>query len=339
MGEDELAGSVAGTLSQYLTRKTAVGSRVYDAQLENLVALLEGKLIEAYLAETLGRFQDNPAGPSELQTLRVQLAEQIRQDPEFGAQLHHILGGRMASRPRSRGRRKWRVVATLVVVLVLVGGGILAGRLLAPTSAAPAAPTTVTTVVQVPPSDPATTTTDTETPSATADTAAPDDSSVDSAGNPGDGSSIAQGQPVYLVDLPRPNDRWEYRYGDHDVQFTQFVNSLWYELIACNAGARSSEQQFRLKNFESIEVDAVGTDSTADPNLVVRFDVFANNDKVHPVVSEVVGPGQTTKLSAKLPGDVFTLTLRTSIARDGGGSDCVRGNAVWGSPYVVAAGS
>jgi hypothetical protein len=336
MTEDELAGSVVGTLSQYLMRKADTGVLVYDAQLENLLALLDGKLVDLYLAETLQRFKDNPTGASEMQTLRVHLAEQIGRDPEFGRQLYHILGGQMASQPPSRGRRKWRVVATLVLVLVLVGGGILAGRLFSPTSVA-SAPTTVTTIVQVTPTETATTTTETTTSSE--DTLTPGDPSVDSGENPGDGRSIPEGQPVYLVDLPRPNDEWKYQNGDHDVQFTPYPNSLWYELATCNDSAHSSEQQFRLKNFSSIEVEAVGTDSKADPNLVVRFDVFANNDTVHPIASQVVSPGQTKKLTAKLPDDVFTLTLRTSIARNAVGSSCEVGNAVWGSPYVVAAGS
>lgn len=140
-----------------------------------------------------------------------------------------------------------------------------------------------------------------------------------------------------LVNLPRPNDNWNFRYGDHDVQLTQYTNSLWNMLATCNSGSYRGEQQFRLKNFSKLEVKAVGTDSTADPRLAVKFEVFINDDEINARQTVVVNPGESKPMTVDLPDGTFALKLRTSLAT-AAGQPCRSGNAVWGSPYVVAAG-
>jgi len=142
---------------------------------------------------------------------------------------------------------------------------------------------------------------------------------------------------VPLVDLPRPNDEWNYDYGDHDVRFKQHSNSLWFQLESCDSYRTSRTQQFGLTNFSRLEVKAIGTDSKADPGMIVKFDVFANNDEVNPIASVVVNPGEAKELKQDLPADVFSLTLRVSLTRTG--KPCETGNAVWGEPYVIAAGN
>jgi hypothetical protein len=153
---------------------------------------------------------------------------------------------------------------------------------------------------------------------------------------PGDGAAVEKGKLVYLTTLPRPNNDWIFQHGEHDVQFTQYPNSVWYPLVSCDS-RRSAAQQFRLKNFSRFEVKAIGMDSTSDTNVAIRFEIFANDDNVNPIAAQVVGPGDAKELKLDLPPNVFALTLRVSFDQVTA-SPCRRATAVWGSPYVVAAG-
>jgi hypothetical protein len=118
---------------------------------------------------------------------------------------------------------------------------------------------------------------------------------------------------------------------------TQYQNSLWYPLNACNSSDTSGEQEFRLKNFTQLKVKSAGTDGTSDSSLTVKFEIFANDDEVHAIGSAVADPGQTVPLEVNLPTGTFAVTLRVSLVTLDK-KKCPRGNAVWGSPYVVAAG-
>jgi hypothetical protein len=324
MADDRLANDVVRTLSEYLLHKQKSGS--FEGRLENLLGQVELKMSDPYARETLERFRDKPDGNVEANSLRLQLIPAIAQDPEFARQLA-TFGGPMV---KSARRGKGRVVTAAGLAVVALGGSFLLGRTTASGSNPEAVRTTVTATVQR-------TTTETVPSTSTTESSSSAPSSSTGQGVPGDGSTYPKGQPVPLVELPRPNDQWLFENGSHDVQFKQFSNSLWQALNTCNESTYSREQQFRLTNFSRLEVKAVGTDSEADPGLTVRFDVFANNDNINPIASVEVAPGKTGEVKQDLPADVFTLTLRISLTKTG--QPCQRGNAVWGEPYVIATGS
>jgi hypothetical protein len=71
----------------------------------------------------------------------------------------------------------------------------------------------------------------------------------------------------------------------------------------------------------------------------VKFEIFANNDNIHPLASVVANPGEAKSMAVDLPKDVFTLDLRASLTTVVKSSRCRLAKAVWGSPYVIAAGS
>jgi len=220
-------------------------------------------------------------------------------------------------------------------VIAALGAGFLLARVTGSSGAIAGSPSAaaITTTTTVP-----VTSTTTETTTSTTATGKPSTSlAVGSPGVPGDGSTLSKGAPVFLASLPVPNGQWAFNHGDHDVQITQYAESLWYPLSTCYS-TYSGEQQFRLKNFSRIEVKATGTDSTSDPSLIVKFEIFANNDTVHPLASVVANPGEAKPLAVDLPKDVFALTLRASLTTVDK-SKCRGGNAVWGSAYVIAAGS
>jgi hypothetical protein len=328
MVDEKLANAVVRSLSEYLVDKGR--SAVWDARLENLLSQVETKLSHHYGAEMVARFRDRPNDNVEANTLRIHLVRAIAEDPEFGKQLASTFGGKMG-----KSGRKWRTAAASIVAVAALGGVYLIGRVSAPDTTSPAAPTTVTSTVEHTVSESAEEETTTTDSSSTTPTSSSDTSGF--AGVPGDGSTFPEGQPVPLVNLPRPNDEWHYNHGDHDVQFKQHSNSLWFGLGSCDSSRTSRNQQFRLTNFSRIEVKAIGTDSKADPGMIVKFDVFANNDEVNPIASIVVNPGETKEIKQDLPADVFALTLRVSLTRTG--RPCQDGNAVWGEPYVIAAGN
>lgn len=282
----------------------------------------------------LWRFRDKPANATEIDTFRLNLAAQLERNPELRRQLESALGGHLAG--RLRGRRPLIAGAAVIAGLALVGAFVLGRSFQDDTrelsvSTTPPLPTGPTTTPRA--------TSTTALPTTTTTPAAP--SSAQPASGlpviPGDGSALAKGKPVYLADLPRPSNDWDFEHGEHDVQFTQHPNSLWYTLVTCDSHRKSGAQQFRLKNFSRIEVKAVGTDSTSDTNVTVRFEIFANDDNVNPIAAEVVGAGDTKELKVDLPPDVFALTLRVSFDQ-ASGSPCRQATAVWGAPYVVAAG-
>ncbi|KOV79337.1 hypothetical protein ADL03_37315 [Nocardia sp. NRRL S-836] len=319
-------------MSQYVIRKSEVGPAAFDAQLEGLLGHLEAKLAGPYPQEILARFLANPADPVEVETLRLHLARELRQDPGFGRQLHSDLGGRVVPPPPDP-RRRGKVVAGVAAAVVLLLLGFVAARALTSDggSAAPTGTTTSTAVVTQPTTTVPSTTTKPSSSSAATPTGSPPPSAL-----AGDGSSLSADAPVWLADLPVPNNSWTFENGDHDVQLTQHQSSVWASLNSCYTTSR--DQQFRLKNFKRLEVAAVGTDSTSDPQLVVKFQVFVNSDLVKPVAEVVVNPGEAKPVKADLPPGVFALTLRSSIATVDK-SQCRAGKAVWGAPYVVAAGA
>lgn len=327
MVDEKLANAVVRSLSEYLIDKR--NSAVWDARRENLLGQVETKLSHHFGMEMVARFRDKPEDNTEANTLRLHLVRAIAEDPDFGRQLASTFGGKMA---RS-ARRRWRTAAAAIVAVAALGGAYVVGRVTAPDQNPQAVPATVTSTVEH-------TVTESEIASSTTESSNGTSSPAGSASPEiaGDGSSLAEGTPVFLTTLPRPNDNWVFSYGDHDVQFTQYSDSLWQTLNTCSASAQSYEQQFRLKNFSRIEVKAVGTDSEAATGLIVRFEVFVNNNAVSPVTSIEVAPGDAKELKGDLPPDTFSLTLRMSVARKDT-QNCQRGNAVWGSPFVVAAGN
>lgn len=330
MVDDRLANGVMQSLSGYLVhKKNMLG--LYEPSLEDLLGQVEAKLSPLFGGELVERFKDKPDDYDEVDSVRLRLARAIADDPQFAEQLARTYGGQMA---KSVGRRKWRIIGALLAVVVVLGGTFLVGRITAPTNVVGTAPATETSTVEHTVTE--TNTTESTVESSASDTPTPSGSAVPAI--PGDGSSLDAGSPVFLADLPVPNDSWTFLLGDHDVQFTQYGSSMWQMLNSCSPGAQSYEQQFRLKKFNRIEVKAIGTDAEAAPGLIVRYEVFVNNDAVNPVASVEVKPGATEELNADLPEDVFSLTLRISVSHKDT-SDCQRGNAVWGSPYVVAAGS
>jgi hypothetical protein len=328
MADDTLANTVVRTLSEYLAHKKNTG--LFEGRLENLRGQVEAKMSDPYATETFARFADKPDGNLEVNQFRHQLIEAIAADPEFARQLALTLGGKMA---RSARRGKWRTAAAGVVAVAAIGGVYVLGRATSPdTSNEATPPMTVTSTVEH-----TVEVTESTTEPSTTEPTSTDPSAATGQGIPGDGSTYPKGQPVPLATLPRPNDQWLFENGSHDVQFKQYNNSVWHELNTCNQSSYSLEQQFRLTNFSRLEVKALGTDSQADPGLVVKFDVFANNDSIKPIASIVADPGATKQLAVDLPANVFTLTLRMSLTKTG--EPCQRGNAVWGEPYVIAAGN
>lgn len=334
MTENALSQSAVSVLADYLRRKAEVGPAAYSAPLENLQSLIESKFsANPLLGEIFARFVDNPSGPVEAEALRLYLAQEVKQDSGFSQHLRSILVDQQAKGGKSKVKRgRWALVAVGTAV-ALIAGFVLA-RVTAPQTIQTSSP--ATTTVTVTPAPPETTTPSSPTVSSTSATT---DSSVvpTSPGIAGDGSSVSKGAPVLLVNLPRPNDEWDMKYGDHDVQLTQFTNSLWNMLATCNSSSYRGEQVFRLKNFTRLEVKSVGTDSTADPRLAVKFEVFVNDDDVNAKQTVVVNPGEAKPLAVDLPPGTFAVKLRTSLAT-ATGSPCRSGNAVWGSPYVIAAG-
>ncbi|RSM91497.1 hypothetical protein DMH04_00370 [Kibdelosporangium aridum] len=333
---DELANSIVRALSQYLVWKAGAGSAAFDANLENLHGLLSVKMSDAFQGELLGRFTDNPTSTVEQQALRVHLAEEIRRDPEFGRELGRVLAGQIERGSKMPGKKTMKRGFAILGAAVIVTGTFIIGRSTANVEAVPTptpAPVTVTSVVQVSP-----TATPVPSPSSSSSVVAPPPSGSGVVpGTPGDGSSLPKGTPVFVKDLPKPNNQSYAEFGDHDVRLTQYQNSLWHPLSTCNDDRYKGEQQFNLKNFSRIEVQAVGTDQTSDPSLVVKFEIFINNDKVKPIATVVANPGESKQLGADLPPDTFALTLRSSLVTVDK-SKCRSGNAVWGTPFVTAVG-
>jgi hypothetical protein len=332
MPETELARDVVSVLSQYLQRKSGHGPAAYDAQLEELLTHVQARFSEPFLEEVFTRFTEQPSGSVETNAMRLYLGQEIARDGDFARHVKSALAGRKAGKvqgPRRRGR--W-VAAAVGVVVLLVAVFVVARVTATKSEQNVAAPATVTVAPAVtdPPSTSASPTPTTESLPDTTTSAA-------GAAVAGDGSSVPKGAPVSLLDLPLTNNEWHAQHGDHDVQLTQYPNSLWTMLATCNSSAYHGEQQFRLKNFTRLEVKAVGTDSTASPDLAVKFEVFLNDDGVNAKQTVVVNPGEAKPLTVDLPANVFAVKLRTSFTT-ATGRPCRSGNAVWGSPYVVAAG-
>lgn len=331
MGEDGLADSVVRVLSDYLQRKES-GAGHYTA--ENLLALVEGQLSVGLPNTVYLAFRAEPGDKTAIAALKLCLAEAMRKEPGFSRSLTAALGDKAPHRPGLLRRRIQVSLAVLgVVVVAMVGTGFGIGRVSAPT----AGPETITVTPLPPSTTTGTTTATTTTTTATSTSTSTSTGSPPTSGVPGDGSALPKGSPVYLADLPVPTGQSVFEHGDHDVQLTQYQNSLWSPLNPCNSDYTSDEQQFRLKNFTRLEVKSVGTDGTSDPSLTVKYEVFANDDQVHAIVTQVASPGQAQPLAVDLPTGVFALTLRVSLVTLDK-KKCPRGNAVWGSPYVVAAG-
>ncbi|QFU86745.1 hypothetical protein [Amycolatopsis sp. YIM 10] len=330
MTEEDLARTTTTALSHYLRRKSTEGPAAYNAPLEDLLGRVQARLSEPFLAEVFARFVEHPFGAVESETMRLHLSQAMAQDPDFARELTAVLAGGEVSKASKPGRwpRRLLVAATVLVLVALV---FVVARVTAP-GPAPSPQTTIP--IAGPTSDPPPTTSSART---TTTTMAPS-SSPASPAIAGDGSSVPKGSPVPLVDLPRPNNDWIFEHGDHDVQLTQYPDSMWNMLATCNSNAYRGEQQFRLKNFSRLEVKAVGTDSTASPELAVKFEIFVNNDTVNAKQTVMVNPGEAKPLTVELPQDVYAVTLRTSFAVPPG-KPCRSGNAVWGSPFVVATGS
>jgi hypothetical protein len=332
MADDKLANSIVQSLSHYLLHKKNAPT-TYQAPLEILLGRLEAKFSDAYRAETLSRFIDYPNDNVTTNALQLQVKQAIAEDASFRRELEKAIGGQMG---RSRTRRNVLVgIAAVAVVTALVVTFVIGRSSGTSPATQPAATVTSTAEVTV-----------TESPSPTASTtdsssAIPTSEATGSAlpGVVGDGSSLPEGTPVYLTDLPRPNDRWDFEYGDHDVRFTQYSNSVWDLVVTCDEGRNSVEQQFNLTNFSRLEVEAVGVDSTSDSDLSITFAAFVNSNTVEPVAEVVVNPGEVKPMEVDLPADVFALTLRASLTRLPTGDDCLRANAVWGSPVALASGS
>lgn len=330
MTEEELARTAVSVLSHYLRRKSAEGPAAYNGPLENLLGLVQARFGDAFLAEVFARFAERPAGMVEAETMRLQLGQETARDATFSQELTSALAGRKVSKVRNPGRRT-RTAFLAVGVVVLLVSSFVVGWVSAP-GATPTLAAPATTITLSPPTTNVPTTDTTESPTTT-----PTTESTTGPAVAGDGGSVPKDSPVLLVDLPRPNAAWHFAYGDHDVQLTQYPHSMWNMLASCNSSAYRGEQQFRLKNFTRLEAKAVGTDSTASPDLAVKFEVFVNDDTVNARQTVVVNPGESKPLSVDLPRDVYAVTLRTSFTGPSG-KPCRNGNAVWGSPFVVAAG-
>jgi hypothetical protein len=335
---EELAGRVVSVLSDYLVRRARSGPAGYNAELEVLLGLVESRLSDLYEAETFARFVAAPDDATEVRTLHARLERTLNQDEGFQRQLSTAIGDPKMATPRTKKAKTIRLTVVAVGGVVILLVAFLVGRVTVSSSntaqSANVGAATLTPLA-TPTTLAATGATDVSPTSTESASVSP---SVSIPIVPGDGSTLAADTPVFLVNLPKPNDEWIYENGDHDVQLTQYQYSLWTRLNTCNSDETSTEQQFRLKNFKRLEVKAVGTDSTSDPTLAVKFEVFVNNDEVHPLASVVMNPGESKPIGVDLPANVFTLTLRTSLNMVGG-TKCIGGNAVWGYPYVIASGA
>ncbi|WP_236789311.1 hypothetical protein [Amycolatopsis sp. GM8] len=330
---EALAGKVVSALSQYLSHQAKTGGSAFRQDLEMVRGEVEIILSDPFHAEAFARFLDHPGDATEMATLRLYLARALEKNPAGYDRLEASLGGSMHT-GRNKRRRGFLIAATVVGLVVAVGLGYLLARTTGTDSASPSSAPPV-----VPPANTVQTTVQPIT-SGSEESTTPSfpSSSATASAAPGDGSAISKGTPVFLTELPRPSSSgWEYEHGDHDVQLTPYPNSLWHGLNTCGSNA-SKEQQFRLKNFDHLEVKAAGTDSTSDPGLGVKFEVFANDNEVNPLSSVVAGPGETKTVSVDLPANTFSLTLKASLTTVDK-SKCRTVNAVWGAPYVVAAGS
>lgn len=339
MTNEELASKVVSILSAYLVRREQAGPSAYNIGLDALLALVEARLSDLYDAETFARFINTPRDATEARTLHARLERIITDDDRFRQQVVTAIGNpdmTGPSLPKKNGRRTAIIGVGAVVVLVAV---FLIGR--ATTSPAPT-PAAGGTPVYLPTSTPAVPSTPSESsslPTTTTNNPSAPSELPSAPNNPGDGSSLGAGTPVFLVDLPIPNNDWVYERGSHDVQLTQYQYAVWATVSTCSSSRYLSvEQQFRLKNFKRLVIKAVGTDSTSDPALAVKFEVFVNNDKVNPIASVIANPGESKPIDVALPENVFSLTLRSSV-NTVDKSACRKGNAVWGYPYVTAAGS
>lgn len=331
MDVDELARNVVRFLAQYLIHRQQAGAHAFDAQAENLAGHVDALLVaDPFLDEMLRRFKDSPGNVALGETLRLNLAEKLRAEPGSAAalaeELKRVPDTGSVAVPGARRRNGPALLVGGLVLVVVIG--------LVVWFASPGEPGTppaaVTTIV--------TTTTTTLTTTATSSSAAPSSLpsvSLPASAQPGDGGSVTAGTRIFVDGLPRPHDDWTFYHGDHDVQLEQRNNSMWGSLNSCSSDGRSRKQEFRLKNFKRLEVPAIGTDSQSDIGLSVKFQVFVNDEQVQPHHEVVVGPGKTEKIGLDLPKGVFAITLQVSLLT-ADTKKCARGNAVWGSPYVVA---
>ncbi|MDX8035314.1 hypothetical protein SK803_34325 [Lentzea sp. BCCO 10_0856] len=330
MNVDDLANSVVRALAQYLIHQRQSGPVAFNAKLESLLNQLEILLADTYLAETLARFKDAPEDAVRVQTLCLQLAERLREDPEAARALSADLSGAPLPVPKPDRPVNSRILligAGVLVVAVLVVWIALSGSTPEAPRADPAPPNTTTSTT--------TTTTTTTTSSTAPSSASSPPSSFPASAQPGDGGAVPAGSRILVDGLPRPQNQWVFDHGDHDVQLTQFNNSLWGRLNSCYTSQRSAKQEFRLRNFKRLEVPAVGTDGTSDAGMSVKFQVFVNTDQVKPIQEVVAGPGEIKQIAVDLPADVFSVTLQASLVTVDV-KNCAQGNAVWGSPHVVA---
>jgi hypothetical protein len=336
MTEEELARTAVSVLSDYLRRKSAEGSTAYNGELEDTLGRVEARFSEPFLNEMFRRFVERPSESVEAGTMQLHLGREVSRDPKFARELKSALAGRRVSKLRNPGRRSRAGIVAVAVVVLVVLSFVVGRTTSSDTKQVAAAPTTVT-------AEPTAGSTTASSPPATDTSETPTSTSATTTGSgvpgvPGDGSSVPKETPVSLLDLPRPDDDWNFDHGDHDVQLKQYAASLWNGLSTCNSSYYHGEQQFRLKGFSQLVVKAIGTDSTSSAGLAVKFEVFVNDNAVNAVQTVVVNAGETKQLSVDLPSDVFALKLRTSLTT-ATGEPCRKGNAVWGSPYVVAAGN
>ena len=331
MYEVELADSVVHELSGYLLSGDP-GAGHFAA--ERLLSVVEGRISVGLPDTVYLTFRADPGDDAAIAALKVYVAREAKRDGAFARALKETLGDQAPRRPALLLRRIQAPVAVLGVIgLVGLGAGFGIGSV--SSTATPAFHDTTT--ITAPPATLTTTPTTTTVSSTTTSTSGAGGTSTSTAPTSGDGSTLPKGSPVYLADLPVPSGRSVFDHGDHDVQLKQYQDALWYPLNACSDSYTSGEQEFRLTNFTQLVVKGAGTDGTSDSSLTVKFEVFANDDAVHALGSVVANPGQTVPLEVNLPAGVFAVTLRVSLVTLDK-KKCPRGYAVWGSPYVVAAG-
>lgn len=242
MTDEELARTAVSVLSHYLQRRSAKGPAAYDGPLEDLLNRVQARFADQFLGEVFARFAERPAELVEAETMRLHLGKEAARDTVFSRELTSALAGRKVKKVRNPGR--WARAAVLVlVVLVLLVSSFVVGRLTAPGPTVPVA-TSATTVTLSPPTTSASASDVIGTPMPTTT-----ESATGSVGPAvaGDGGSVPKDSPVLMVDLPRPNDAWRVAHGDHDVQLTQYQDSMWTMLATCNTTAYRGEQQFRRR--------------------------------------------------------------------------------------------
>jgi hypothetical protein len=311
---EKLAWSVVRPLEQYLILKNQVGSGVYDARLEVLLGRVDVQVVsDPFAAEALERFKASPTDSLVTQTLYLQLIRHLRDDPEFGRRLREALSTAPPGTRRSRTRVARRAMLWTAGVAVLLLTGFLWGRSTSaywpdaaatpPSAEIPVRPTTA------PPVSPGTTASTTvPAPTVTTD----------------------RTTSVLLETLPATS--WRFGHGDRDVQGTTYPSSMWAELSTCED--EPVAQQFQVKGFRRLEVQALGADS-ASARASIKFEVLDSGDKVLKEV--VVVEGGVGEMVVDLPHDTSTITLRNSLVNtDEPGCEPV--HAVWGSPRVIAAG-